>query len=335
MENTQRQPFDGFMGTPAAKGVGLIVAFALCFLMLYLGLYTQYCLFIFVGILLFVIPKFFGVKKFSTLAVFGIVFMLFTTAIGAYCFTVPMLESNTQDNFSDDVFTDLEIIDEGNGNYTVSVKYSGTSPVVVLAQDRVGVTSFGVVFGVNHKDHVQTAATVLAKMTNNSGTYTTKITMDTGILYSLYITSGTENAEGKMDNVEHKSAAFIPTANNPDFANHALTWNAYVTGMTIVIFFLVLVLTTWMRKNLEKTRAKMEAEGRLYPKGYGTCKKCGMVVLPGETNCRKCGEPIEIPEEYRVHKGEQFECSECGAKVPSDAKMCPKCGSKFDEDDEQ
>lgn len=101
-----------------------------------------------------------------------------------------------------------------------------------------------------------------------------------------------------------------------------------------VIFFIILIFSAIMRRSAEKTRAKMEAEGRLYPKGYGTCKNCGAMVLPGEVNCRKCGAYIDVPEELKPHKKDSFTCSECGAEVPADAKVCPKCGATFDEEDE-
>jgi uncharacterized OB-fold protein len=107
----------------------------------------------------------------------------------------------------------------------------------------------------------------------------------------------------------------------------------YITAVVLVLPFLLLtVLTWWMRKNLEKTRARLEAEGRLYPQGYGRCKRCGTLVLPGEAACRKCGEYVDVPEEMRVKKVNYFECSECGREVPPDAGVCPYCGEAFEED---
>ncbi|MDR0198750.1 MAG: zinc ribbon domain-containing protein [Methanomassiliicoccaceae archaeon] len=104
--------------------------------------------------------------------------------------------------------------------------------------------------------------------------------------------------------------------------------------VVLVLPFLVLsLLTWWMRQNLEKTRARMEKEGRLYPQGYGRCKKCGSLVLPGEVICRKCGEYIDVPEDLRVKKVNYFECSECGREVPKDAGVCPYCGEAFEDDD--
>jgi RNA polymerase subunit RPABC4/transcription elongation factor Spt4 len=104
-------------------------------------------------------------------------------------------------------------------------------------------------------------------------------------------------------------------------------------AFTFILPFLVLVvLTWWLRKNLERTRARLEAEGRLYPQGYGRCKRCGALVLPGEVMCRKCGEYIDVPEEMRVKKVNYFECSECGREVDKDAGVCPFCGEAFEDD---
>ncbi|MDR0335169.1 MAG: zinc ribbon domain-containing protein [Methanomassiliicoccaceae archaeon] len=113
---------------------------------------------------------------------------------------------------------------------------------------------------------------------------------------------------------------------------------AQIMGRVLVTFILpyllLSLLTWWMRRNLERTRARMEAEGRLYPQGYGRCKRCGALVLPGELMCRKCGEYVDVPEEMRVKKVNYFECSECGREVPKDAGVCPYCGEAFEDDEE-
>ncbi|MCL2711962.1 MAG: zinc ribbon domain-containing protein, partial [Methanomassiliicoccaceae archaeon] len=100
----------------------------------------------------------------------------------------------------------------------------------------------------------------------------------------------------------------------------------YITGVVIALpYMLLCVMIWWMRKNLEKTRERLEKEGRLYPPGYGRCKRCGTIVLPGEISCRKCGEYIDVPEEMRVKKINYFECSECGREVPENVDVCPYC----------
>ena len=128
--------------------------------------------------------------------------------------------------------------------------------------------------------------------------------------------------------------SMIINADNQSYTSLSIENSAYQVAIAAVAFFIILIFSALMRRSAEKTRAKMEAEGRLYPKGYGTCKNCGAMVLPGEVNCRKCGAYIDVPEELKPQKKDFFTCSECGAEVPADAKVCPKCGATFDEEDE-
>ena len=114
-----------------------------------------------------------------------------------------------------------------------------------------------------------------------------------------------------------------------------LVWFLFDTFVILVLpFTLIAMITLWMRKNLERTRARLEKEGRLYPPGYGRCKRCGTIALPGEICCRRCGEYIDVPEEMRVKKVNYFECSECGREVPEEAGVCPYCGEVFEDDDD-
>jgi len=126
---------------------------------------------------------------------------------------------------------------------------------------------------------------------------------------------------------------FLTGAHDGSTTSLSLFGCAYSTLMIMIVFFLIMILSFFMRGRMEKTRERMEKEGRLYPQGYGKCDNCGAVVLPGEVKCRKCGAYIDRPDEMKPKKKDFFECSECGAEVPGDATTCPKCGAKFDEDE--
>ena len=324
MENPQRTPYNGFKGTPIAQVLGLVLGLCIPFVMMAAGLYRQICLFVFIGVLMFVIPKLFGVSSIKLLVLLGVVFLLLSTLVGAFVFTIPEIKDNGESNITGE-FSDVTII-ENDGKYDISVTYTGEAAGNMnLYYASVGTTTFRVILTMGKDPVAMTDA--------GAGVYTyTGLELDS-VPYSMHFEKGEGDDAAKSD-------SFICTKNvsDSDITSLALKGNAYVAGMVTVMFLLIVFLTAWMRKNLEKTRARLEAEGRLYPQGYGRCKECGMLVLPGETVCRKCGAYIDIPDEIKEkmkHKVEYIECSECGAEVPADARRCPKCGANFDEETEE
>ncbi|MGN1045238.1 MAG: zinc-ribbon domain-containing protein [Candidatus Methanomethylophilaceae archaeon] len=357
MENTTpRKPYDGFIGTPAAKVLGLVIAFAVTFLMMYMGAYTQYCLFAFVGALLFIIPKMFGVKDFKAMAVLGLAFFLVTSLAGAFLVSAPAMESMKDREIAGD-FSNCTITNvPGTDDYEITVDYGGTTAPTVHYVE-ITSCSFSYLFGQNKT----------ADMTLVSGTtYKATVPLTNDRANILYFT-----ADGKSS----EQTLVSQTLGGDTLQRTAISGNMYVDGIPTVMFFLILLFSTWMRRNFEKQREKFEAEGRLYPKGYGLCKNCGMTVLPGEKVCRKCGTPIDIPEEIQretlsklygtvkcpscgadvvkiesvcpkcraqmpghendgTETEDTFRCSDCGAEVPADSSVCPSCGARFDDGSE-
>ncbi len=144
----------------------------------------------------------------------------------------------------------------------------------------------------------------------------------------LYVMGAFILVDGAL--ISHKLVELYDTGYNA--TSLTLIGAGYTVLYAMVIYFLILVFSALMRNSADKARARMEADGRLYPQGYGRCKQCGAIVLPGEVNCRKCGAYIDVPEEIKVKKN-SFQCSECGAEVLPDATVCSKCGAAFDEED--
>lgn len=322
MEDTQRKPYNGFMGTPAAQVTGLLLAFAIAFILMAVGAYRNYCLFVFLGVLLFVIPKVFGVSNIKLMALLGIAFLLSTALVGAFAFTVPQIQNNDESVVEGD-FSNVTIVENGDGLYDVSVTYTpDNTDTMRLCYSTVGTCTFRV---------IQIAAKDPVDMVQSGTVYTySGLELKSDKVYEMHFEIG--------DDVESKQFFVSENVSKSDVTKLALFGNFYVSGIVTVMFFLIVILTAWMRRSLDKTRARLEAEGRLYPQGYGRCKECGMLVLPGETVCRKCGAYIEVPEEIKQkmkHKVEYTVCSECGAEVPTDARRCPKCGADFDEETEE
>ena len=324
MENPQRTVPTGFIGTPAAQALGLILGFAAAIGMMISGIYRITCMYAFVGVVMFIIPKLFGVKNVVMLIALGVAFFLISTFVGALAFTVPEIEDHDESTISGD-FNNVTITENGD-TYDISVTYVGS----VSGEMKL---IYGPIASANFR-FIDYARNDPLTLTGSGNIYTaTGVELNSEKPTCMYF-------EMENDDESDKSNQFIYSQNlsSGEIKKAAIIANMYFTGIITTMFLLIVLLTAWMRRSLEKTRAKMEAEGRLYPQGYGRCKECGMIVLPGETVCRKCGAYIDIPDEIKEkmkHKVEYIECSECGAEVPADARRCPKCGASFDEETEE
>ena len=254
MEDSHRAPVEGFMGSTPAQILGIVLALATVTGMMAAGIYRVFCLFSMVGIVLFIIPKIFGVKDVKVLTVMGIVFLIFSSLLGAFAFTVPTLEDNDESDMTGD-FSNLTIVEQADGTYTVTVSYTGTQTgTMKMYTPQIGTTSYKVV-SIGRVDPVD--------MSGSGTTYTyAGLSLPSGELHAIYFEIGPEDSVESSDTVN-----ITANISHSDIVKHAVKWNFYATGLTVMVFFLVLILTSWMRRSLEKTRARMEAEGRLYPQG--------------------------------------------------------------------
>ena len=107
----------------------------------------------------------------------------------------------------------------------------------------------------------------------------------------------------------------------------------YATAFFGAIFFFIVFCSWFFRTRMNKTRKKMEQQGRLYPQGYGRCEKCGAIVLPGEVKCRKCGTYIDRPDSMKPKKVDYYRCTNCGCEITDKDEVCPKCGATFVEEE--
>ena len=326
--------FQKFLKTKPAMLVGAVISTGLGILLMWLGWFQQCCNlgYLLIACVALYIPKMFGMTKTQYLAVFGVLFFLVLTIMGAVVFSKPMFENDNDvdsydnDGFSNVMITATDVVTDKEPGIQITVTYTGE------AAEKLNVNLYQVQFvtyTMIHKTDHDTSCEELKKV-GETATYTaTFYDVPSGYVYQL--TFETVNGE---DTDESSPVYYTGKATDSDIDKFCWTYNAYTCVWIAVIFYLMLVLTTIMRRNLEKTRARMEAEGRLYPQGYGRCKECGSIILPGETCCRKCGSYIEVPDELRHKKVDMVECSECGAEIPEDSKVCPKCGAVFDEEEE-
>ena len=320
--------FQKFLKTKPAMVIGAVLSIGLGILLMWLGWFQECCNlgYLLIACVALYVPKMFGMTKTQYLAIFGVLFFLVLTVMGALVFSKPMFENGSDvDDYSSDGFSNVTIVTTDAGAQ-ISVTYTGE------AADKLNVDLYQVQFvtyTMIHKTEHDIACKELTRV-GETTTYTaTYDDVPSGYVYQLSF----ETVRGE-DVDTSASVYYLGKATDSDIDKFCWAYNAYTCVWIAVIFYLMLVLTAIMRKNLEKTRARMEAEGRLYPQGYGRCKECGSIILPGETCCRKCGAFIDVPDELRHKKVDMVECSECGAEIPEDAKVCPKCGAVFDEEEE-
>lgn len=330
---------DDFKALSAKQWAGIVIALVVS---LVLEMYFSASCFGFfiVAVLLYMIPHLLGVSSVKVKTVVGVVFIVLALPILTVLFsgTLAAAEDSLQDQDSEFIgdlqydaetgtvtFTSSPYVDaEGNPveDYEIVFQcYGVQSLTTALNGDRN--TLQEVRFDPIHSDdehYVTVGEDGLYHLTVED------VDVPEGEIYVMgaFIVVPTNNAVDSMN---------IIVNNGASETSLALVGAGYTVLYAAVIFFIILIFSALMRRSADKTRAKMEAEGRLYPQGYGRCKECGAMVLPGEINCRKCGAYIDVPEEMRVKKKDFFTCSECGAEVPGDAKVCPKCGATFDEEE--
>lgn len=280
---------------------------------------------------LYLVPQMVGITDFKFMAGFGAVFAVLAIILGAAFVAPAIYEDNSGNppdnaNFENVVYTyeedGIHISADFRGEigdhdvlfHYAEVKYFGFSTIKVVTE---------------YKSEIEVPLTV----EGNKVTGIVKVPSDKLYIGILGLTKTTDDGKEVLDSSKLSNSRFLADAYDGEITNYALMGCAYFVMIIMIVFYMVLLFSRFMRKRVDKTRDRMESEGRLYPVGYGRCDKCKAVILPQDINCRKCGAYIDRPEEMRMKKSDFCECSECGSEVPHDATVCPKCGATFDEEE--
>ena len=292
--------------------IGILVAIVIALVLEVLGFGTQCFGFLIVALVLYMIPHLLGVMSPKVKAVIGIMFIVVAVPVGT------VMYADVADDYSNEINVDT--------SYIKDVEYDHSTGYITAQFTEPGVATvkYGVV------DSIAFGAVMVQKMEEpiyftldadyNGQAF---INLEDGKLYYVVI-----NLDVATGTDPYKSFTIDTGIENG--TELSFKGAAYLIAYAMVIFYFILIITTIMRMSAMKARKKMEAQGRLYPQGYGRCKNCGAMVLPGEINCRKCGTYIDVPEEMRAKKKDYFVCESCGAEVPADAKVCARCGVSFD-----
>ena len=312
---------DEFRSLSTKQLIGIFVAIAVSLVLEVLGLGTMCLGFLIIAVVLYMVPHLLGVMSVRIKAIIGVVFVILALLIGTFAYTgaSDMYEDASKDDGSNDkVIKDMTY---SNGSFEVTILETVYEPTVGYSE------IINITFGAPRMN-VELTEFELSPVESESGRYSAEFDLDEGKLYYIQVTYKETDAE---DAKESGRGFYIDTGiSSSDEMMLCFMGSGITTAFVAVLFFMILIFSALMRKFVGNTRDRMEAEGRLYPQGYGRCKECGAMVLPGEINCRKCGAYIDVPDELRAKKKDFFQCSECGAEVPNDASECPRCGARFD-----
>ncbi len=297
--------------------IGTIAAIVIAIVLEVLGLGLSCFGFLIIAVVLYMIPHLLGVSSVKVKALVGVVFILAATVTGCFAYSdIPQQYGELIDMDTDDV---RDVVYE-DGAITATLVPEGTDWTAQVTYGATAAISFGSIRNLTDQTDVP-----MAPVEGSPDRYSAAVNLDDGKLY--YVAIQILDAEGDVD------ATFGFTVDTGiswgDLAKLNLYGALIAVLLSAFLFYIILVFSALMRRSAGKTRARMEADGRLYPQGYGRCKECGGMVLPGEINCRKCGAYIDVPEELRAKKKDYFVCDSCGAEVPEDATECPRCGAKF------
>ncbi len=335
-----------FQALSTKQVVAIIVAIAAALIMEVLGLVSSCLGILIIAVVLYMIPHLLKVTSVSVKAVVGVVFVVLSILIGTVGYASVVDDTAYTIDEDTDTVRDVSITyDEDEGVYRLYFEVNPTSMLadpdydaeawgVIYEYTDISMISFGMI-GVDSYTYDAVSHESLTELSDGWYSYEAVLTnlsdgkfeyLAVGIVYG-------DDPEDLVNGTVYSSMGFTYDSGITTGGTYMLCLygSAYSTVLVALFFFVILGLTAVMRGSATKSREKMESEGRLYPQGYGRCKECNAMVLPGEVVCRKCGAPIDVPEEMRPKKKDYFTCSVCGGEVPGDATVCPRCGATFDE----
>ena len=302
--------------------IAIVLAVLLSLLLLCIGgVATIPLMWLIIAVILYMIPHIFGAEP-KTKAVYPVIFAVLAIIIGAFAVGPAYIDENSSQHLTGNDL-DVEITVSGDDISIIS-NYTGTETRTgnpYLAYCEVNYISFN-----SEMLSQSLKGFTLVELTGGSGS----VHLDSSKLYYMFVAYLDEDGFADTDTMSHATLSGFLTK---DKNSYTLMGAAVSVVLILVIFYIILGVSTFMRMRLNVTRQKMEAQGRLYPQGYGRCTFCGAIVLPGQVKCPKCDAYIDRPESMKPHKKDYFVCGNCGCEVSSDMKTCPKCGVRFDEEE--
>jgi ribosomal protein L40E len=271
---------------------GIVLAFLLSYvLLLYGGLLI--CLpTILVAVILYFVPRYFGLVSRKKLVVVGLVMMVLLGLASGYTVFLVVKDIQPEPVSADDFLTQGTVTPfRGSGsdiyNFTVTV----TSENVSVSSE----------VWVNLYDYFNTNYLKRINLTHSfNGTSEGSMVFYERVELSDSIYRHTFNYNQSADNVVTTRTGWGPTMlSESELLGLELYYNTLYVVVNVGLWFAFVIMATWW---MESSKKKVEAVQK-----------------------QKKEAEVKVSQE-------KFVCSECGADVPVDAKECPQCGERFEDE---
>lgn len=270
---------------------GLVLTALLTLVLMLYGGYVFCFAPLLVAVILYLVPKYFGLKGMKKIALFGIVLLVVVGLIIGFTFFLILKDTQPAAvSSSDGILTEGRVdpfrAPEGSYfNYSVVLSGGNDTPAV-------WVTTY---------DYFASNA---AKMYNLTGSY--NLTEGKRVFYlektipkSVYRFAFTYRLAGTNDTTSTSSAWGPFMVTDQDILVHELYYNVLYVVVNGGLWFAFVLMAAWWMESSKKRMEKLQKR--------------------------------KAQEKATAESKDKFVCSECGADVPGDAKECPQCGEKFDD----
>ena len=321
---------DDFKKSKLAIPFSLVLAGVISYLLLILG-GVLFCLLpAAIALIIYGLPRYFGLKDRKKLLISGtIILLLLGVASGLTYYSVLKDEAPVTLSTTDGVLTGGSITPFRGTDTTLfhfSVIYTGpdTNPYVNVTVYDYYQASQGTTYNlVNDTSYDGAGDRYVMNRTFPTSIY------DFGFSY--------DKADGSRVSTGLSWGPYTMT--NDDILINQL-WKVPVTMFLNVglLFYLIVLLTWWMERSKKRFESKQPAV-RTGPKTTEkfVCSECGSEVPANADRCPQCGERFEEDEGSATAataivrpKSSEFICSDCGKTVKEADTQCWNCGKKFD-----
>lgn len=298
---------------------GIVLAFLLSYLLLLYGAFLVCLPTILAAVIIYFIPRYFGVTSRKKLVVLGLVMIVLLGVISGYTVFLVVKDLQPEPLSSGNVLA--------NGTVTPFRGSESDSYNFTVTVTSANVSSSSEVW-VNLYDYFNTNYLKRINLTHSFNATGGGMTFYEEVDLSRSIYRHTFNYNQSAGTIVTTRTGWGPTMlSESDLLLQELYYNTLYVVFNVGLWFIfVLMATWWMESSKKKVEAaqtrKKEAEAKASQEKF-VCSECGADVPIDAKECPQCGEKFE-----EEGKGPE-KCPSCGKEAAPGATTCWNCGKEL------